>query len=202
MYIPPAFRMEEEAEMRSLMRTYDFALLLVPGMPDLAATHIPLKLADERQVLIGHVARANPMAKAIQEGREAIAVFSGPHAYVSPTWYSDPTVNVPTWNYVAVHAFGTLVPLDGEEAERSLSAQIADFEAEWRITDIEPKRRAKLEAGIQAFEFEIDRLQGKAKLSQNKPVEERLRLAHALNERGEHAVAFHMIEDDEGEEDE
>ena len=178
MYIPPAFRMTDESEMRSVMRTYDFALMLVPGMPDLAATHIPLKLADERQVLIGHVAAANPMAEAIRQGREAIAVFSGPHAYVSPTWYANPSVNVPTWNYVAVHAFGTLVALDGEEAERALSSQIADFE------------------------FEINRLEGKAKLSQNKPVEERLRLAHALNERGEHAVAFHMVEDQEDDEDE
>ena len=98
MYTPPAFRMDDESEMRSLMRTYDFALMLIPGAPDLAATHIPLKLADERQVLIGHVAMANPMAEAIQAGKEAIAVFSGPHAYVSPTWYDDPTKNVPTWN--------------------------------------------------------------------------------------------------------
>ncbi|WP_300544419.1 FMN-binding negative transcriptional regulator [Maricaulis sp.] len=199
MYIPPAFRMNDEAEMRSLMRTYDFALLLVPGMPDLAATHIPLKLADERQVLIGHVAMANPVSEAIKAGREAIAVFSGPHAYVSPTWYANPSVNVPTWNYVAVHAFGTLAPLDAEEAERALSSQVADFEAEWRITHIEPGMRSRLEASIQVFEFEINRLEGKAKLSQNKPVEERLRLAHALNERGEHAVAFHMVEDQEDE---
>ncbi|WP_138513838.1 FMN-binding negative transcriptional regulator [Maricaulis alexandrii] len=199
MYIPPAFRMDDESEMRSLMRTYDFALMLVPGAPDLAATHIPLKLADERQVLIGHVAMANPMAEAIQAGKEAIAVFSGPHAYVSPTWYEDPAKNVPTWNYVAVHAFGVLVPLEGSEAERALSSQIADFEAEWRITDIELKRRAKLESAIQCFEFEIHRLEGKAKLSQNKSIEERLRIAHALNERGEHAVAFHMVEDQEEE---
>jgi len=202
MYTPPAFRMTDESEMRSVMRTYDFALMLVPGMPDLAATHMPLKLADERQVLIGHVAAANPMAEAIRQGREAIAVFSGPHAYVSPTWYANPSVNVPTWNYVAVHAFGALVPLEGEEAERALSSQVADFEAEWRITHIEPARRARLEAAIQVFEFEIHRLEGKAKLSQNKPVEERLRLAHALNERGEHAVAFHMVEDQEDDEDE
>ena len=67
MYTPPAFRMTDESEMRSVMRTYDFALVLVPGMPDLAATHMPLKLADERQVLIGHVAAANPMADAIRQ---------------------------------------------------------------------------------------------------------------------------------------
>ncbi len=197
MYIPPAFKMDDEAEMRSLMRSYDFALLLVPGIDDLAATHLPLKLADERQALVGHVARANPMTKAIEEGRQAVAVFTGPHAYVSPTWYSDPTDNVPTWNYIAIHAFGRLVPLTGEDAERSLSSQIADFEEKWRITDIEEKKRAKLEAAIQPFELEIERLEGKAKLSQNKPVGERLRVADALNERGEHAVAYHMVEERE-----
>ena len=192
--------MEDESEMRALMRSYDFALLLVPGEPDLAATHIPMKLADERLVLIGHVAMANPASAAIRAGKEAIVVFTGPHAYISPTWYSRPHENVPTWNYVAVHAFGTLVPLQGVEAERALSSQIADFESEWRITQLEEKRRAMLERAIQPFEFEIERLEGKAKLSQNKPLEERLRIAHALNERGEHAVAYHMIEDD-GEED-
>lgn len=197
MYTPPQFRMEDPAEMRSLMRSYDFALVLVPGEPDLAATHIPLKLSDEREVLIGHVAQANPMAEAIRAGKQAIAVFTGPHAYVSPTWYSAPRLNVPTWNYVAVHAFGKFLPLQGEEAERALSSQIADFEEEWRITDIEPKRRARLESAIQCFEFEIERLEGKAKMSQNKSLEDRLRVAHALNERGEHAVAFHMVEDEE-----
>ncbi|MBR9824195.1 MAG: FMN-binding negative transcriptional regulator [Alphaproteobacteria bacterium] len=197
MYIPPAFKMDDEAEMRSLMRSYDFALLLVPGLDDLAATHLPLKLADERQALVGHVARANPMTKAIEDGQKAVAVFTGPHAYVSPTWYSDPTENVPTWNYIAIHAFGRLVPLEGEDAERALSSQIADFEEKWRITDIEEKKRAKLEAAIQPFELEIERLEGKAKLSQNKPVAERLRLADALNERGEHAVAYHMVEERE-----
>ncbi|WP_300527375.1 FMN-binding negative transcriptional regulator [Maricaulis sp.] len=197
MYIPPHFMMQDEAEMRSLMRSYDFALVLAPGMPDLAATHIPLKLSDERHVLIGHVARHNPIAEAIRAGQEAMAVFTGPHAYVSPTWYSNPAREVPTWNYVAVHAFGRFIPLEGEEAERSLSSQIADFEAEWRITDIPEKQRARLEAGLQAFELEIHRLQGKAKLSQNKSVSERLKLAEALNERGEHAIAYHMVEDRE-----
>jgi len=197
MYIPAAFKMENEAEMRSLMRSYDFAILLVPDEPDLMATHLPLKLADERQALIGHVARANPITQAILDGKQAVAIFSGPHAYVSPTWYSDPANNVPTWNYIAIHAFGPLVALEGEDAERALSSQIADFEAEWRITDIEEKKRAMLEAAIQPFELEIERIEGKAKLSQNKPAAERLRVADALNERGEHAVAYHMVEERE-----
>lgn len=195
MYTPLHFRMDDNAEMRAFMRANDFAILLVPGEPDLAATHIPLKLADEREVLIGHVARANPVSRAIREGKEAMAIFPGPHAYVSPTWYADPSVNVPTWNYVTVHAFGNLVPLEGEEAERSLSSQIADFEEKWRITDIPEARRARLESAIQCFEFEIVRLQGKAKLSQNKSLEERARLIAALQERGEHAIAYFMDEE-------
>ena len=196
MYTPTHFKMENETGMRALMRSYDFAILLVPGEPDLAATHIPLKLADERQALVGHVARANPVTKAIQDGKQAIAIFSGPHAYVSPTWYSDPNDNVPTWNYIAVHAHGKLAALEGEDAERALSSQIADFEEQWRITNLEERKRAMLEAAIQPFELEIERLEGKAKLSQNKPVAERLRLAEALNERGESAIAYHMVEGD------
>tara|TARA_R110000868_G_scaffold120773_2_gene320589 strand:- start:2662 stop:3261 length:600 start_codon:yes stop_codon:yes gene_type:complete len=194
MYTPKYFRMDEQAALNALMRAYDFAIVLVPGEPDLAATHIPLKLDDGRQMLIGHVALANPIAKAIREGKEAVAIFSGPHAYVSPTWYSEPDKNVPTWNYMAVHAFGRFIPLEGEAAERSLSSQIADFESEWRITNIELGQRVRLESAIQAFEFKIVRLIGKAKLSQNKPAEERLRIAKALELRGENAVAHHMME--------
>jgi transcriptional regulator len=194
MFTPSHYRMDDPEEVRALIRAYDFAILLVPSAPDLAATHIPLKLDDERQLLIGHVARANPMTEAIEAGAEAMAIFSGPHAYVSPTWYSDPTINVPTWNYIAAHAFGKLSPLYGEEAERSLSAQVADFESSWRITDIDAKRRAKLEAAILPFEMSIERIEGKAKLSQNKPVTERMKLAEALNDRGEHAIAYHMVE--------
>lgn len=83
MYTPTHFRMEDESEMRAVMRSYDFGLLLIPGEPDLAATHIPFKLADERLVLIGHVAMANPASAAIKAGKEAMVVFTGPHAYVS-----------------------------------------------------------------------------------------------------------------------
>lgn len=194
MYTPMHFRMDDHDDMRALMRAYDFALLLVPGETDLAATHIPLKLDDERQMLVGHVARANPIAKAIAEGKQAMAIFTGPHAYVSPTWYSDPSNNVPTWNYISVHVFGKFNALYGEEAERSLSNQVADFESAWRITDIEEKKRAKLEAAIQPFEMEIERIEGKAKLSQNKAIEERMRIAEALNDRGEHAIAYHMVD--------
>jgi transcriptional regulator len=194
MFTPAHFRMNDPEEVRALIRAYDFAILLVPGAPDLAATHIPLKLDDERQLLIGHVARANPMAEAIEAGAEAMAIFSGPHAYVSPTWYSDPSENVPTWNYIAAHVFGKLSPLYGEEAERSLSSQVADFESAWRITDIDEKKRARMEAAILPFEMSIERIEGKAKLSQNKPVTERMKLAEALNDRGEHAIAYHMVE--------
>ena len=189
MYTPPAFRIEDPDTLRAMMRANPFAILLIPGEPDMAATHLPLRLDDERDLLIGHVAGQNPAAEAIRAGHEAMAIFQGPHAYVSPTWYSDPTLNVPTWNYVVIHAFGRLVPLSGEAARRALSTQIADYEERWRITDIEEGRRSRLEAGIQCFEFEIHRLQGKAKLSQNKSEKERGRLADALRARGEDEVA-------------
>lgn len=194
MYIPPAFRIEDERIMFALMRSYDFALVMVPGEADASATHIPLKLDDERRRLIGHVAMANPIADHIRAGRQALAVFTGPHAYVSPTWHGEPNENVPTWNYMAVHVEGQFVPLEGENAERSLSSQIADFESVWRITDIEVGKRARLEAAIQAFELEITSLKGKAKLSQNKSAEDRRRLADALMERGENALAHKMME--------
>jgi transcriptional regulator len=195
MHTPSHFKLEDIDALNGVMRAYDFALLVVPGEPDLAATHIPLKLDDEHQILFGHVAKANPMYEAIRAGKEAMAIFSGPHAYVSPTWYSKPDENVPTWNYIAVHVFGKLKPLDGEAAELSLSSQVADFESEWRITNLDAKKRARMEAAIQPFELSMDRIIGKAKLSQNKSHGERIRLADALNRRGESAIAYQMIEE-------
>jgi transcriptional regulator len=199
MYTPPAYKMTDTDAVYGLIRAYDFAVLVVPGEDDMLATHLPLKLDEDKAVLTGHAARANPFCKAVEDGQDVLAVFSGPHAYVSPTWYSDPDNNVPTWNYLAVHVYGKLRALSGDEAGQALSAQVADFESSWRITNLEEKKRAKMEAAILPFELIIERIEAKAKLSQNKPIEERVRLADALNERGESAIAYHMVETREDE---
>jgi transcriptional regulator len=139
------------------------------------------------------MARANPHVNLF--GSEALVVFSGPHAYVSPTWYSDRTTNVPTWNYVAVHCYGTPVAVDADQLAH-LSAMAEKYEASrangWSVQELKPQLRESLPRGVVTFRMEIAKIDGKAKLSQNKPREERVRVIEGLKAAGEAKVAALM----------
>ena len=103
MYTPPFYAGDREAGL-ALMRAHPFALLLTPGPQGLLATHLPLLIQEDPLVLKGHLARANPHWRFLEDA-DSLVVFSGPHAYVSPAWYQTHP-SVPTWNYAAVHAHG------------------------------------------------------------------------------------------------
>ncbi len=171
---------------------------MVSSGPDgLFATHVPLLLKrDEGRfgTLYGHVARANPHVKLF--GSEALAVFSGPHAYVSPTWYSDRTANVPTWNYVAVHCAGTPVVYEGDVREH-LSEMVGRYEGTdgWSFGELAPEVQETMPRGIVGFRMEITRIEGKAKLSQNKPRAERERVIEGLKAAGETRLVTLMAQE-------
>jgi transcriptional regulator len=144
-------------------------------------------------MLIGHVARANPQGSALG-GRPALAIFQGPHAYISPAWYETPRTSVPTWNYVAVHAYGVPRLVADEAAVHALLAMMVEsFEPSgpnpWRMADADPGFLDRMMRGITAFEMPIDRLEGKAKLSQNRPATDRPRIITALEEGGNPSAA-------------
>jgi transcriptional regulator len=170
-----------------LIDACDFGVVVGNGPNGLFATHIPMMLKRDEGglgALYGHVARANPHAGLF--GKEALVIFSGPHAYVSPTWYSDRTSNVPTWNYAAVHCYG--VPQQaGGDVLAHLRQMVERYEgaAGWRVEELKAEMRETLPRGIVAFRMEIQRIEGKAKLSQNKPREERLRVIEGLKAAGE-----------------
>jgi transcriptional regulator len=191
MYSPKFNQVHDRAILLEAMRAYSFATLFGPASGELAgpgatATHLPLivKDAGEHGVLEGHFAKANPHWKALA-GRETLVVFAGPHSYVSPTLYTEP-LSVPTWNYIAVHAYGTLALVEDDPAKEALLADLIithepSYLNHWRGLS-EGFRRTML-AGIVGFRIPIARIEGKFKLSQNRALEER-RNVHAAQSSG------------------
>ena len=194
MYVPKAFREDDVARLHGFLRAWSFALLVtdVDGVP--VATHLPLVLDEHgapQARLIGHVARPNPQWRSFDGTRQALAIFSGPHAYVSPTWYATAPA-VPTWNYAAVHAYGRPRVLEGPEATRDAVARLVEIhDPAWRLADQPAEFIAGMLRGIVAFEMPIERLEGKLKLSQNRPAADRPGVVRALRAGGaaERAVA-------------
>lgn len=186
MYIPPAFREDDLATLHALMRAYSFAIVVTQqgGVP--VATHLPLLLERERGAygtLLGHMARANAQWSGFNGEQEALVIFQGPHAYVTPSWY-EPGVNVPTWNYAVVHAYGKPRVIEDQAAlVRLLYASVQTYEAgfarPWVLDMPEDAFQSKLK-GIVGFEMEITRLEGKFKLSQNRSEAEQARVADEL----------------------
>jgi transcriptional regulator len=184
MYIPAHFRFENGAELIAFMKQYSFATMVSVQEGRPVATHIPVVVDDsgERLVLSAHLAAANEQAKHICPG-ESLIIFSGPHAYISPSSY-DKTESVPTWNYIAVHAYGTARIIADEVAkQRLLEKMITTYEPQYleQWNDLSPKFRTGMMRGIVAFELEVTTLQGQKKLSQNKTDAERARIIDKLD---------------------
>ena len=191
MYVPEHFAERDVAALHAFVRQHGFALLVTAKGGAFEASHVPLWLDAERGrhgTLVGHVARANPHARCFDGVTRGLAVFSGPHAYVSPAWYERPSV--PTWNYVAVHAEG--VPRRIEEAAevRLLLERLTEvYEGEGGFAALPQDLVERLSRGIVAFELPIERLTGKAKLSQNKTAGDRAGVIRGLEGQGEpHAL--------------
>jgi transcriptional regulator len=191
MYVPEHFAETDVANLHALVRAHSFATLVSLLDGELFATHVPMLLDADRGpfgTLLGHVARANPHARAFDGTTRALAMFLGPHAYVSPRWYvAGP--NVPTWNYVAVHAAGVLSAVTDPNAvrallERSASVYESDADRPWSLASVPGAFASGLQRGVVAFELAIDRLEGKRKLSQNKAPADRAGVVTALRAYG------------------
>jgi transcriptional regulator len=183
MYVPGSFKVDDEAQIEAFLRRYDFATLVSAPATGMVASHVPLlvRRAPEGLVLVGHVARANPHWRLMDGQGESMAIFQGPHGYVSPTWYASGPA-VPTWNYTAVHAYGKpRVAADPTFARELLREMVAGYEEAWRIEDLPPPFTASLMAAIVAFEMPVDRLEAKFKLGQNRSAEDRAGTIAGLN---------------------
>lgn len=179
MYMPKAFEAPDSAAMQTLMRAHPLAALVTLSPSGLEANHVPLQLladAGPHGLLRGHVARANPLLRDLQL-LDALVIFQGPQAYVSPGWYPTKRVTgkaVPTWNYMVVHAHGPLrIVEDADWLRAQLQALTATHEAPqarpWSMDEAPPDYIATLLKAIVGIEIPIARLEGKWKLSQNQP---------------------------------
>ena len=187
MYTPKFNQIADRAILIEAMRSYSFAILFgmqsgPEGVPTPVATHLPLVVKDEGEhgLIEGHFARANRHWQSLA-GHETLVVFPGPHSYVSPTLYTDP-LSVPTWNYIAVHAYGTMELVDDEPGKDALlKGLIAQNEAayaeQWR--NLPEGFRRTLLAGIIGFRIPIARIEGKFKISQNREPQERRNVQNA-----------------------
>jgi len=182
LYIPAWFREDDITSLHDLMRAYSFATLVTEAEGAPFATHLPILLDADRGrfgILRGHVARPNPQWRAFTEGRPALVIFQGPHAYVSPSWY-ETSPAVPTWNYAVVHAYGTPRCVEESDLRDILTATLEEFEQPGASIALPEEYFDRMMHGVVGFEMEITRLEGKLKLSQNRSVEDRQRVIRAL----------------------
>ena len=189
-YVPPHFATRNRATAVRLFLEHPFATLVTPGALEPLVTHLPLIHVPDCEphgTLHGHFARANPHARAAAQA-ESLAIFHGPHAYVTPSWYTDPAEAVPTWNYAVVHAYGMIelaqVPA---ETRAVLDLLIQRFESPraspWKM-GLARERFDAMVGAIIGFRIRVKRIETKLKLSQNRTREDQERVAAGLDAEG------------------
>jgi transcriptional regulator len=189
MYVPEAFRQSELTVLHDFIERHSFGVLCSTSAGAPSASHVPLLLEREPAplgTLLGHLARANPQWREA-DGQPVLVIFSGPHAYISPSWYQAEQM-VPTWNYAAVHATGILRTIQEPEPLRDLVARMVQYYESpraqpWQL-EAGSEYVTKLLRGIVGFRIELTKLEGKWKLSQNQP-QERPGVVNGLRQQGD-----------------
>lgn len=187
MYAPPPFAESDPDKVAELIDRARLGVLVTHGSEGLYATHLPWLHDREAGALLGHMARANPHRSLAGAG-EALVIFSGADAYVSPSWYPSKAVDgrqVPTWNYEAVHVHGRLEWIDERDALQTLVSRLSDRleagrPAPWAVSDAPSDYVERLIRGVVGVRFAITRVEAKRKLSQNKADEDREGVRAAL----------------------
>jgi transcriptional regulator len=190
MYLPTHFAETRAEVLQDLIRTHPLATLVHLGTDGLAADHIPLMLhqaTDGQITMRGHVAHANPIWSAA-DGKAVLAVFQGPHAYISPSWYASKAEHgkvVPTWNYAVVHVHGVLTAIDDfawfhAHASAMTERNEASVGKSWKVTDAPDDYIRNTARAIVGIEIAVERIEGKWKMSQNRSAADRAGVAAGL----------------------
>jgi transcriptional regulator len=194
-YIPEHFRVSDEQALQEFMRTYDFATVVSNSPEGLVTSHIPVVVRSSSATLaiVGHVARGNDHWRLMDGTTPALAVFHGPHGYVSPTWYETGPA-VPTWNYGVVHAHGLPTANEDEAFVLGVLGELVQrYEGRrpngWRPESLPSDFYGRMLRAIVAFEMQVTRLDGKFKLGQNRSAEDRRRTITGLGNEGTQEAA-------------
>lgn len=197
MFIPEHYRNKDTKEIQAFLKANSFGILIntVEGKP--WGTHIPLEFgvnAKKEEVLVGHIAKANPQSKNLVDGDEVLCIFNGPHSYVSSSWYQQE--EVPTWNYIAVHVYGTVKIQNTTELLKALNALVDRYEQASEhpisLNELSPKTMRQAH-GVVGFEIVIKDIQAVKKLSQGRPHDHE-KIIEELEKKGttEKAIAEEM----------
>ena len=198
MYIPHYYKNENLEEVKDFLKKNSFGILVnqLNGRP--WAAHIPLELdvdKDGKEVLAGHIAKANPQWKGFSDSGEVLCIFNGPHTYISSSWYKEE--EVPTWNYIAVHVYGKLKVLTEEDTMASLYKLVDKYEEDSKnpisLHQMSPKTLRQVK-GVVGFHIEISEIHAAYKLSQTRP-QDHAKIIAELEERqdaGSKAIAQKM----------
>jgi transcriptional regulator len=184
MYVPEHFSVKDLATLHDWIERWSFGTLITSHRGRLEANQIPFLLDREKNQLLGHVAKANKHWMAMMNAEDLLVQFNGPHAYVSPAWYSQPD-GVPTWNYLSVQVRGKveLVKTDSEAIDllrRLTNTNEALYGPGWRIEDLPADRLKAMSQAIVCFRIQITAIEGKAKLSQNRSKMDRVGVSQEL----------------------
>jgi transcriptional regulator len=199
-YVPPLFKEDRIDVLHDAIRRTGLATLVTLAADGLIASHVPMLLDPDPApygTLIGHLARPNPQAHGAVPGVQALAIFQGPDVYITPSWYATKRENgkvVPTWNYVAIHAHGPVEFFDDTERLRDVVTRLTEREEQaradpWAVSDAPAAFIDGMLKGIVGFALPIARLEGKWKMSQNRPAQDRAGVVAGLEQQGREDVA-------------
>ena len=172
MYTPEIYKNENQEEIKKFLQENSFGILINQTNGKLCATHIPLELETTKEgkdILWGHISKENPQWNGFIDNDQILAVFSGPHSYISSSWYDHE--NVPTWNYIAVHVYGKIKIIEGEAVIESLKKLVDKYEQNSKnpvLVENLSEKTMMQSRGIVAFEIEINEIQATKKISQNR----------------------------------
>ena len=190
MYNRPAFNETDPGRIVAMIEKNSFGTLVTHGPEGLLATHVPFLVHrdGDRLMLSAHLGAPNPQC-ALLDGGPALAIFTGPHAYISPLWYRTQPA-VPTWDYVAVHIHGRLEAVtDDAEVSRILRDLAVQDPEKFDLDALPEQFRKSMVAGIRAFRLPAERIEAQWKMSQNRSPADRINVAAALRAQGDAAVA-------------
>jgi transcriptional regulator len=197
MYVPKKFENKDLDQVKQFISENGFGILISQSPKKINATHVPLVLSPDGSKLYGHVSKANPQARSFHDDEEVLAIFNGPHAYISSSWYNHE--NVPTWNYIAVHVYGKIRIVEGDELLLSLKDLVDKYERHSKrpvsVEKMSPDYLNKQVNGIVGFEIAISNMQAAYKLSQNRDKLNHEAIVNELNERNhgdDRTVALEM----------